>query len=498
MIKLKYNLPVIILIAGLFVGLFFLVSQSVLAQTMDNSQNTASIDKAVEQEVAADEDVTPDDLGVSDPKILPDSPLYFFKNLWRGIRSTFTFNPVKKVELRLRYADERLIEAKKLAQKTGKDEIFEKTLENYQDDIDSIKNRAEKLKEKAKDNPRISKFLDKLTDRTIKQQKLMDKFEEKFADKPEVLNRIKNARERALEHFGKVISRLEEKDKIPQRIERSLDKIKGSRFKHFKNLEILMELENKVPKEAKEAIKRAEENALKRLHGNLEQMSPQDQEKFSKYLDRIKGDQTEQLEILKRLKKRIKNPLLRKRIEANKEKIGSRIINFKENLLRLCPEMPKSATIEEIKKCILKKRAKKRNENNEENNKEDNNKEDNKEESSKRFNRTGAFKRMVCPMIWAPVCGKDGRTYGNACLAKINGTEVAYRGKCNSERFMIKACGPNKIGKCYYPKKVCTRNPRTGATSCGVMIARCPSGYRSIGPDICGKTRSVQCCVPVK
>jgi hypothetical protein len=38
--------------------------------------------------------------------------------------------------------------------------------------------------------------------------------------------------------------------------------------------------------------------------------------------------------------------------------------------------------------------------------------------------------RADCDDSYFPVCGFDGLTYDNACLAVANGTTVAYRGVC--------------------------------------------------------------------
>ncbi|GAB4298349.1 MAG: hypothetical protein Kow0090_13780 [Myxococcota bacterium] len=67
-----------------------------------------------------------------------------------------------------------------------------------------------------------------------------------------------------------------------------------------------------------------------------------------------------------------------------------------------------------------------------------------------------------CYMIYAPVCGVDGRTYGNDCVAKCEGVAIAYPGECKPEECVI---------NCLLPDPVCGVDGET--YWCGVEDAKC-------------------------
>lgn len=373
--------------------------------------------------VALDENVTAEDLGVAEPTVLPNSPFYFLKNLGRTIQSTVTLDPVKKAKLKERFANEKLIELKKLVEKTQNPEVIKKATENYQKEVENVKKAAERIKEKAGENQEVGKFLDKFTQQSVLHQAILQKLEDQVPEK--ALEKITEAREAHLEKFGEVMNRLENKERIQERLENNLQKVEGSEFKNFKNLEMLQALEEKAPEAMKKAVQQVRVNVMTQLKEDVKEMTAEKLERFQTYTENVSGVKERQMEILESLKTELQNSpqVIQKLIQTRNriiEQVKENIENKNEGAA--CPEIAKpTSTFCQNGRMIIKK--------------------DDKgciaafncvvpaETNVVPQTTTGT---QACTTLWKPVCGKNGKTYSNSCFAKIAGIEIDYEGACKS------------------------------------------------------------------
>lgn len=168
------------------------------------------------------EEVNTGDLGIENPGILPTSPFYFLKEWRRGIKKMFTFDPVKKAELELNETNERAAEIKKLEDVVPSNiEAITKAVNNYQKNVERLKNRLEGLKETSQ-NPNVDKLLDKLVERSLQHQQLFENLKAKFEGKTELKEQLKAGQEKINEVIVKIPEKFEDVAAFKQRLEKTI------------------------------------------------------------------------------------------------------------------------------------------------------------------------------------------------------------------------------------------------------------------------------------
>ncbi|MDP2820921.1 MAG: DUF5667 domain-containing protein [bacterium] len=361
---------IILVVSFAFFGSF------VLAQEENSISGEPAV--TVEQMVQQDESAVNEDLGVSEPTILPDSPIYFLKNFYRRIADIATFNDTKKMENRLQWANEKLAEIKKLSELKNNPQVLEKALEAYQSEVEKIKEISSKVSDEnlnEAQKEKLNTFLDKLAKQQILHQTILGKLESQVP--AEVFQKIQQVRERHLEKFGEVMNKLEkDPEKLKQRLKKGIQEIGGSQFKDLKILDVLKRLEQKAPESQQGLIEGLRNQIQERLKTNIQNLPEQGKQKFIDYLEKTNGDSENQLNTIQQLKIEEVVPLLKNRL------------------------------MEKIK---------------------------NQAESLKSKPKATPEKETVCTTLWEPVCGKDGKTYSNSCRAKQAGITVSYSGTCSSK-----------------------------------------------------------------
>ena len=242
------------------------------------------------QETTIEEEVTSEDLGIEDPGLLPTSPFYFFKEWGRGVRSFFTFNPIKKGELELRFVNEKAAEAKKIHESRGDDEsAVNIAIENYRKSQEKLASRLQALSETS-ENPNIDKLLDKIAERVILHEKLFDEIELKVKAKIEVRDGIASIRERIKVTIGRIAEK-DEPEKFKIRLENVFKEVKGGALKHVRSVEFLDRVDGILSEEKRESLSKLRDKLALELKDRLEiEVNRDGVEKLKARIKNIAGD----------------------------------------------------------------------------------------------------------------------------------------------------------------------------------------------------------------
>lgn len=277
----------------IFAGAFF-YADAHAGEEHSASYNLAAI------HLSQDESVTPESLGVDVPSILPGHPFYFFKNLSRGIRSIITFGD-SKAELKLKFANEKIIEAQILLSRGEKSRAIEH-LKSYEKDLARARGIIDK-----------KKFIIQ----SFRHQGVIDKIK-KEANEEEIAN-IKVIREKTVGYIAEVVAGIVDKEEAKNALIEAISE-GGGTFKPLRNLEILKAVEEKVPEQAREGIRAAQENAVKRFKIDYDKGTEEEKAAITEYIIGAGGDASRYTEVFNENKDILGVELFEKLLSAGQEK----------------------------------------------------------------------------------------------------------------------------------------------------------------------------------
>lgn len=259
------------------------------------------------QTVLEEETLHTADLGVAEPSLLPSSPFYFVKSIRRALQSAFTFNPVRKLELELRFADEKLAETAKLAETSPeRPEAIARAAENYRASQERLRSRLETLRDTSQ-NPNVDRLLSNLAERTVRHERLFAELEEKFGEVAALREKLRAARDDIAETTVAAAGK-DRAEAFTRKLELELIEVKGSAFRHLRSVELLDHLGLRAEGEIKERLEAVRNEFLERFGQDIaaftEAHDAAAADVAREALEKLPGDKARRLEILEELRTR--------------------------------------------------------------------------------------------------------------------------------------------------------------------------------------------------
>jgi len=241
----------------------------------------------INQEISEDE-VNAQDLGIADPTVLPGEPGYWWQNFKRQLRISFTFNAEKRAQAILDDANVKLIEAKKLAEKTNDPQAAERIAQALQ----KYTARVEELKEKLQALPENDRVLENLDRNFLAHQQLLRNLSEKLPGAQDEIERTRTATAQEWLDANRA--------RIKERLEKAIQNSDGSKFVQIQNLSTVERLSETLPVVSAQ-IAEARQAALEKLKQDLADSTPEDRDKIDTYLEKLNIDQISKQRILDQL-----------------------------------------------------------------------------------------------------------------------------------------------------------------------------------------------------
>ncbi|MBI4138098.1 MAG: hypothetical protein HY482_00690 [Candidatus Wildermuthbacteria bacterium] len=245
--------------------------------------------------------VTGSDLEVADPAILPTSPLYFLKEVGRGIRGLFAFSKVAKAELQLKISNEKAAELRLVEEKNPRNGAgIEKALANYEKAQEALKARLEKLSETS-ENPRVDELLTKISDKTVVHEKLLREIADRHIETQALKDKIDQTKERVRLLVGKVAEK-DDPEKFAKRFKMSLEKTDKGELGELGSIEALDDIFSVLPQKAKEHITQVRQELKEEARLRIEEVARERPDRLEAIVRNVPGATLKRAAVLEELR----------------------------------------------------------------------------------------------------------------------------------------------------------------------------------------------------
>lgn len=268
---------------SLFLGVFVFSCAAVLAQEQD-SLSVEALEAVADSADLADETQSLDGVIIEKPNGIPTPFGLFWNNLKENVSLAFTFDPAKKAEKRIFYAERKIQWAEYMTENSDDPKIQErvqKVIEQAQKHIEKIEANKEKLLEKM--DSRKQRALDNIARHEANKQIVLDKLEEKIA--PEKLQQFEQMRQRLEERAQNFINNMTSNANIPQEVKEKIIENKNRIQERMENRLELMKQNQELIQEAKEGNAQAIQE--------LKAVREQAKEKIQEAKDEYKQERTQ-------------------------------------------------------------------------------------------------------------------------------------------------------------------------------------------------------------
>lgn len=122
-------------------------------------------------------------LDISEPLILPSNPFYYFKIFGEHLKRFFTFSYSKKIDLSIKSASRRLLEARALVKNNSLPDDIKKAIEKHRTTIQEVRRHFFKLLSTENFNSKDEEIFSFLTNSFVSWQKILTEISIKTKDK---------------------------------------------------------------------------------------------------------------------------------------------------------------------------------------------------------------------------------------------------------------------------------------------------------------------------